>query len=173
MINPDSEHQKIGPSTAFKEWAVICRALITGRQDIILRKGGIVEPGGSFQLLADEFYLFPTFVHQSKDHLIPSAQDLLITIDEDRPPEGTVEFRHRIHVTESFTISQPDELAALRPRHVWSDNIVNERFNRWQKNLHVLVVTVSPVTPVIQIPWDDSYGGCKSWITFNSKKQPE
>ena len=64
MTNTDSEQQEIFPSTAFKEWAVICRALITGRQDIILRKGGIVEPGGSFQLLADEFYLFPTFVHQ-------------------------------------------------------------------------------------------------------------
>ena len=170
MINPDSEHQKIGPSTAFKEWAVICRALITGRQDIILRKGGIVEPGGSFQLLADEFYLFPTFVHQSKDHLIPSAQDLLITIDEDRPPEGTVEFRHRIHVTESFTICEPDELAALRPRHVWSDAIVTERFHRWEQNLHVMVVTVHPVTPAICIPWEDSYSGCKSWITFDSNK---
>ncbi len=170
MINPESEHQKIGPSTAVKEWAVICRALITGRQDIILRKGGIVEPGGSFQLLADEFYLFPTFVHQSKDHLIPSAQDLLITIDEDRPPEGTVEFRHRIHVTESFTICEPDELAALRPRHVWSDAIVTERFHRWEQNLHVMVVTVHPVTPAICIPWEDSYSGCKSWITFDSNK---
>ncbi len=170
MINPDSEHQKIGPSTAFKEWAVICRALITGRQDIILRKGGIVEPGGSFQLLTNEFYLFPTFVHQSEDHLIASAQDLLITIDEDRPPEGTVEFRHRIHVTESFTICEPDELAALRPRHVWSDAIVTERFHRWEQNLHVLVVTVHPVTPAIYIPWEDSYSGCKSWITFDSNK---
>ena len=173
MTNHKSEQQETIASTAFKEWAVICRAIITQRQDVILRKGGIVETGGSFQLLTDDFYLFPTFVHQSKDHLIPSAQDLLTTIDEDRPPKGTVEFRHRIHVTESFTISQQDELAALRPRHVWSDNIVNERFNRWQKNLHVLVVTVSPVAPTIQIPWDDSYSGCKSWITFDPKKQPE
>ena len=171
MTNTESAQQETILSTAFKEWAVICRAITTGRQDIILRKGGIVEPGGSFQLLADDFYLLPTFVHQSKDHLIPSAQDLLVTIDGDRPPEGTVEFRHKIHVTESFTISQPDELAALRPRHVWSDAIVNERFNRWEKNLHVIVVTVSPVTPVIQIPWDDSYGGCKSWITFDQTTQ--
>ncbi|HBU38043.1 MAG TPA: hypothetical protein DEB70_09580 [Planctomycetaceae bacterium] len=170
MINPDSEHQKIGPSTAFKEWAVICRALITGRQDIILRKGGIVEPGGSFQLLATEFYLFPTFVHQSEDHLIPSAQDLVANIDEDRPPPGTVEFRHKIHVTESFTICEPDKLAALRPRHVWSDAIVNERFHRWEQNLHVMVVTVHPVTPTICIPWEKSYRGCKSWITFDPNK---
>ena len=173
MTNPDSEQQEIGPSTAFKEWAVICRAITTGRQDIILRKGGIVEPGGSFQLLANEFYLFPTFVHQSEDHLIPSARDLLITIDDDRPSKGTVEFRHRIHVTESFTIRDQDELATLRPRHVWSDAIVHERFHRWEKNLHVLVVTVHPMTPPVSIPWENSYGGCKSWITFDPNKHHE
>ena len=33
---------------AFKEWAVICKALATGRQLLILRKGGIDEPGGDF-----------------------------------------------------------------------------------------------------------------------------
>ena len=170
MTNLKSDKQETISNTAFKEWAVICRALTTGRQDVILRKGGIVEPGGSFQLLADDFYLFPTFGHQSKDHLIPSAQDLLITIDEDRPPEGTVEFRHRIHVTESFTICETDELAALRPRHVWSDAIVTERFHRWEQNLHVMVVTVHPVTPAICIPWEDSYSGCKSWITFDPNK---
>ena len=35
---------------AFKEWAVICRALAQGRQRLILRKGGIEEPGGQFEL---------------------------------------------------------------------------------------------------------------------------
>ena len=72
MTNLKSEQQGAIFNTAFKEWAVICRALTTGRQDVILRKGGIVEPGGRFQVLTDDFYLFPTFVHQSKDHLIPS-----------------------------------------------------------------------------------------------------
>ena len=71
----------MGRCTAFKEWAVICRAITTGRQDIILRKGGIVEPGGSFQLLAESFLLFPTFVHQSKEHLIPTALVLSIKCD--------------------------------------------------------------------------------------------
>ena len=171
MTNPEFEQQESIPSTAFKEWAVICRAITTGQQDVILRKGGIVEPGGSFQVLADDFYLFPTFVHQSKDHLIPSAHDLLMTIDEDRPAKGTVEFRHRIHVTDSFTVHEPDQLAGLRARHVWSDDIVNERFHRWNKKLHVLVVTAEPVVPIICIPWDDAYGGCKSWITFDPKNR--
>ena len=173
MTYSASENTETTLSTAFKEWAVICRAIATGRQDIILRKGGIVEPGGSFQLVAENFYLFPTFVHQSKDHLIPSAQDLLLTIDDDRPRPGSVELRHLIHVTDSYTIHKSDQLAALRPRHIWSDTIVNERFHRWEENLHVLVVTVSDVKPIIRIPWDDSYGGCKSWITFDPKRHRE
>ena len=35
---------------AFKEWAVVCRALTEGKQALILRKGGIAETGGRFQL---------------------------------------------------------------------------------------------------------------------------
>jgi hypothetical protein len=35
---------------ALKEWAVICQALAEGRQTILLRKGGIAEPGGAFRV---------------------------------------------------------------------------------------------------------------------------
>ena len=129
----------MGRCTAFKEWAVICRAITTGRQDLILRKVELLSLEAAFQLLAESFLLFPTFVHQSKEHLIPTAQDLLLTIDEDRPQPGTVEFRHRINVTESFTVHESDQLAALRPRHIWSDEIVNERFHRWNKNFMCLL----------------------------------
>ena len=64
--------------TAFKEWAAICRALAQGRQDVILRKGGIIEPGGAFRLDHREFLLLPTFLHQAPESLIPEARDLLI-----------------------------------------------------------------------------------------------
>ena len=33
---------------AFKEWAAVCRALASGRQSLIIRKGGIAEAGGVF-----------------------------------------------------------------------------------------------------------------------------
>ena len=35
---------------AFKEWAVICYCLAKGKQAIILRKGGLAEPGGESKL---------------------------------------------------------------------------------------------------------------------------
>ncbi|HYV35699.1 MAG TPA: DUF1802 family protein, partial [Gemmataceae bacterium] len=41
---------------AFKEWAAICKALAEGRQGLILRKGGIAEPGGDFQIEHTRFW---------------------------------------------------------------------------------------------------------------------
>ena len=120
--------------TAFKEWAVICRALAQGRQRVILRKGGIVEPGGAFRLEHREFLLMPTFLHQSPESIIPAARDLLADIDADRPPEGTVVFRHRARVTRSVRVTSLGELARFRPDHVWSDAVVAERFHRWSQS---------------------------------------
>jgi len=152
------------PRTAFKEWAAICRALATGRQDVILRKGGIVEPAGGFAVEATEFLLLPTFLHQSAEQLVPEARDLLADIDADRPPEGTVVFRHAARIREALRIRDLADLARFRPRHVWSDAVVEERFHRWQDELHVLVVDVRPLPEPLTLPWHDSYGGCKSWV---------
>jgi hypothetical protein len=152
------------PSVAFKEWAAICRALATGRQDVILRKGGIVEPAGGFAVTATEFLLLPTFLHQSPEHLIPEARDLLADIEADRPAEGTVVFRHVARVREALRIRDPADLAPFRPRHVWSDAVVAERFHRWQDELHALVVDVRRLPAPLTLPWRESYGGCKSWV---------
>jgi hypothetical protein len=152
------------PRVAFKEWAAICRALASGRQDVILRKGGIVEPGGGFRPEHAAFLLLPTFVHQAPENLIPEARDLLADIDADRPPEGTVVFRHVAHVRDARRLSRLENLAAYRGRHVWSDAAVAERFHRWQDELHVLEVEVTPLPEPLTLPWHDSYGGCKSWV---------
>jgi hypothetical protein len=152
------------PRVAFKEWAAICRALAAGRQDVILRKGGIVEPAGGFAVEATEFLLLPTFLHQSPEQLIPAARDLLVDIDADRPPEGTVVFRHVARVRDVRRVLALDDLAAFRGRHVWSDAVVAERFHRWRDELHVLEVEVAPLPVPLTLPWHDSYGGCKSWV---------
>jgi hypothetical protein len=152
------------PRVAFKEWAAICRALAANRQDVILRKGGIVEPAGGFAVEAEEFLLLPTFLHQSAEQLIPEARDLLVGIEADRPPEGTVVFRHVARVREALRVRDLADLAGFRPRHVWSDAVVAERFHRWKDELHVLVVDVRPLPEPLVLPWHDSYAGCTSWV---------
>ena len=148
---------------AFKEWAAICRALVQGRQRIILRKGGIVEPGGSFRIEHRDFLLLPTFVHQAAESLKPEALDLLLDIDADRPPVGTVVFRHRARVTDAAEVRSLAELERLRGEHVWSDAVVAERFHRWQDLLHVLHVEIAALPEPISRPWDEAFGGCRSW----------
>ncbi len=150
--------------TAFKEWAVICRALVQGRQRLILRKGGIVEPGGQFQVAHREFLLMPTFLHQSAESLVPEARDLLLDIDADRPPEGTVVFQHWARVLEEVRIESAESLARFRGQHVWADHVVAERFHRWRDELHVLTVEVAALPEPLVVPWQDSFGGCKSWV---------
>lgn len=152
---------------AFKEWAAVCRALAGGRQDVILRKGGIVEPGGRFRLESREFLLLPTFLHQSAEQLVPEARDLLEDIDADRPPPGSIVFTHVASVRDAFRITDTADLARFRGRHVWTDAVVAERFHRWKDELHVLEVAVRPLIVPATVPWHDDYGGCTSWITLH------
>ena len=154
--------------TAFKEWGVICRALASGRQDVILRKGGIVEPGGAFRPEHARFLLLPTFLHQSAESLIPEARDLLVGIDDDRPAEGTVVFSHMAFVRAAHRITDRRALDAYRDRHVWAESVVDERFHRWQDELHVLEVAVTSLPSPVALPWRESYGGCRSWVEIES-----
>src|SRR5262245_25283913 len=59
-------------SVALKEWATVCRALESGRQIILLRKGGILEARHGFEVENREFLLFPTYLHQKREMLKPS-----------------------------------------------------------------------------------------------------
>src|SRR5665811_626989 len=60
---------------AFKEWAIVVDALGSGQQIVILRKGGISEGRRGFQVEHAEFFLFPSFFHQQRDFVLPSAQE--------------------------------------------------------------------------------------------------
>jgi hypothetical protein len=51
-------------SIGFKEWSLVCGALGSGEQSIILRKGGIAEGRSGFSFQHREFFLFPTFFHE-------------------------------------------------------------------------------------------------------------
>src|SRR5437660_10113016 len=61
-------------NVALKEWAVVCRALEQGRQILLLRKGGIYESAGEFEIEHRQFLLFPTYLHQNLKMLKPDAQ---------------------------------------------------------------------------------------------------
>lgn len=152
---------------ALKEWAVIVRALQTGQQLVILRKGGISEVGNEFRIEYPEFLFYPTYEHQKADSLIPSAQMALEQTSREAPPTDTVRIAAVARVTASFDILDERQLAPLRPFHVWSDGYVLERL-RWRptKPLAALSLRVYNLPQPVELPFHPSYRGCTSWLTL-------
>src|SRR5262245_49882113 len=89
---------------AFKEWAVICKALAGGQQALILRKGGIAEAGGDFRVEHTRFWLFPTYVHQQEGGLREEALPLLKEVEAERPPAEVVRLSHFAEVTGAYHV---------------------------------------------------------------------
>jgi hypothetical protein len=58
-----------------------------------------------------------------------------------------------------------DQAAALAPFHVWKEEVVRERF-AWGTDmcLHVALVRVFALPAPWTIPYQPSYGGCRSWV---------
>ena len=148
---------------AFKEWAVICHALATGRQSLILRKGGIVEPDGEFRVEHRCFWLYPTFTHQMETGIVEAYQPLLAHVrarDDNR-----VHLRHIAEVVRVSHLTTLEQAHALAGQHGWSEATVTARFNYRTPGLFALIVRVSEATPHEIVETDD-YRGCKSWVTL-------
>ena len=148
---------------AFKEWAVICRALAEGRQSLILRKGGIVEPGGAFRVEHERFWLYPTFVHQMQTGIVEAYRPLLEGVRAD--DDGRVHLRHVAEVVRVHHLTTLEQAHSLEGLHGWSAEAVAARFHYRTPGLFALLVRVSEATPH-SIDETDEYRGCKSWVTL-------
>lgn len=156
-------------SLAFKEWASVVAALAVGRQSIILRKGGLNEEGGSFELKNPSFLLFPTYEHQNLEDLSPEGREFLKPILETASHRDAqqVEFDYCAKVEKSFWVDDLDKLFALWPYHVLSEQSVKKRF-LWGDNagLHIFLVRVYRLGWTERLDARPEYSGCKSWVTL-------
>jgi len=153
---------------ALREWAAAVKALETGRQVIVLRKGGIAEETKEFKLESPRFYLFPSFEHQRPELLIPEASGMVAeTQAEAAAWPGQARVTSYAEVAEDIEITDAETLRRLEGLHIWTENYAEERL-KWKKTkpLHVLVLRVFKLELPQTIPMLDSYGGCKSWITL-------
>jgi len=153
---------------ALKEWAVVCRALAVGRQSLLLRKGGIHDPGGSFQLAHHEFWLYPTYEHERRDALADEADDLWQPTLAEQPPSGTVRIGLYAVVEEEFTVTDPAGLIGLDGLHVLSQNTVLDRFNYRAAGLFLLSVRVFTRERPCEIQEHPSFAGCRSWVDLGA-----
>jgi hypothetical protein len=152
---------------AFKEWAVICRALAEGRQALILRKGGIAESGGEFQVEHTRFWLYPTYVHQQRAGVKPEAADLLKQVEAERPALGTVRLTHFADVAGVYHVHNLTAALLLAHRHLWSEETVRARFAYKRPGLYVLPVRVYRAAETFEVPETAHYAGCRSWVELD------
>ena len=166
------EHQLLPPYVAFKEWHVICDALLNGEQSIILRKGGIAEGREGFAFQHSAFLLFPTFFHSQYDGVRKEVpMESRQNPEEDRQ---TVQFSGYCRIEGHAVISDWDEVERLEPFHIWQPSLLRERFDYGnQSALHLAVVKTYRFVHPLQILYEKRYGGCRSWVPTPTKELPE
>jgi len=146
-------------SIGFKEWAVVCEALGTGRQSVILRKGGIAEGKDGFAFRHHEFFLFPTFFHEQIE------KTRLETANMPSPNELEIAIRFFIRVEHVLRIESWPAAAALASFHVLQESVVRERFDDERApGIHVAFGRAFRVEPEWILPNEKRYGGCRSWV---------
>jgi hypothetical protein len=158
---------------AFKEWAIIVDALMRGQQMIILRKGGLIEGPGGFELEQPEFLLFPTLFHQQRESVLPPAQARFDEISPLLPGAGVVRLECFAKVVDWRRLESLTAAHALRELHIWRDGVIEKRFD-WSrdKHIHVMAVRVFRLAAPVELPIRESYGGCKSWIELAEDISP-
>lgn len=149
---------------AFKEWAVVCAALASGRQSLILRKGGIHEGREGFRVEQREFWLFPTNFHQNPEELIPEAHPLLEQVRRECPPEDTLRLDTCAVVQDVIRIGDESQLPRLAGFHVWSHRTLSERFHYRTPGLFALLVRIHRRDEPYRLPNSPHFAGCRSWV---------
>jgi hypothetical protein len=157
-------------SMAFKEWALVCEALGSGEQSVLLRKGGIAEGRGGFGFDHDEFYLFPTWFHGQ----VGKIRKADVVLPEQAPEEVTVSYAAVLEW--SGRIADREVAHRLSELHVLDASVIEERFvydtgsgSLGGNGINVAFVRVYRLEPPTTLPMRKEFGGCRSWVELPEK----
>jgi len=152
---------------ALKEWAIVTEALRRGTQRILLRKGGISEGPGGFQIEHGEFWLYPTQFHQTSDQIRVELADQLPSIPV--PPMGQVPLDVYAVVTGVEFCRDETEVLARVPEQILSAETVRERFHYRTPGLYVVTLDVFVCDAIHWIEERPEYAGCRSWVPLSEE----
>ncbi len=152
---------------ALKEWAVVQRSLLEGHQIILLRKGGLIEETGDFDLRATQFLLYPTYEHETErlGDVQPCFGQWLREEEARKTAPTEIRIEAAAEVTDVVRVGDRAKLLALAPQHIWSPQFIHGRYD-WEPYKPVFVLLLRAyrlATPKI-VPVLRQYGGCRSWI---------
>jgi hypothetical protein len=148
-------------SPAFKEWAIVCASIGRGETSVIFRKGGIAEGSHGFQFEQSRFFLFPTYFHEQIERTRLSREH------DVSPLNGEVTISLFVEIEFATLLRDLNGIQALDPLHVLRSTVLEERFHYDRpEGLHVAFLRAFRISPVWELPFHPSYGGCRSWITL-------
>ena len=155
-------------SHVLKEWATVLEAMGRGEQLVLIRKGGLIEPGSGFELISQTFVFYPTFEHQAVNYLRPEFRGYFEQASAKRASEGKVRFDFVGVAVSSVSSSDPDIIKRLESFHIYNDAFRTQRL-KWQPDqpLVVAVIRAYRLPNPITIPVAPAYAGCKSWVTLD------
>jgi len=150
---------------ALKEWATVCAALNSGRQMILLRKGGIYEAAGEFELEHPAFVLFPTYLHQNLKMLKPEAH---VGFEARSAEPAHVKLSAAGVVTDIIQLRSRSQMDAIEGEHIWTPPLIDMRFNYRPENpLYLLLVRAYRLSAEVTVENTPAYAGCKSWVPLD------
>jgi hypothetical protein len=147
---------------AIKEWATVVHALESGRQILLLRKGGILEQSvkNRFSITHNEFLLFPTYLHQSRGEL---KSDVEFEAAAAEPTQ--VRITAAGMVTDIIKIESRAQVDRLDDLHIWTSSLIDMRFNYKPRNpLYLVLVRAYRLPEPVVLANTPVYAGCKSWV---------
>src|SRR3954471_9116291 len=154
-------------NVALKEWASVCSALEEGRQMVLLRKGGILEAIGGFELEHPQFFLFPTYLHQNSQMLKEAERKRLVVLKEE-PAE--IVLSSAATVSDVIRLRDRAQMDRLENEHIWTSPLIDMRFNyRPQNPLYLLILRAYRLAAPITIQNTQEYAGCKSWVPLSEQ----
>lgn len=112
-----------------------------------------------------EFFLFPTYTHQSASALTPAAR---LKLGETSKARSLVILTCYSTVEEVIPVSRLESLRSLDGHHSLNWETVKQRFHyRKQPGLWVLVLRVYRQSTPLSLPRLARYDGCRSWVELD------
>ncbi|SMB95732.1 DUF1802 family protein [Deinococcus hopiensis] len=146
---------------SIKEWDAQCQALTTARTALLIRKGGIMETHGGFEVEHRQFLLYPTFLHQNPAELRPEFISML----RDDPQPGQIVLTALAEVVAVHKVETLEQALALEPYQALTAGAIERRFHyRNRPWVHALLLRVRPVAQPLVLEETPEMLGCVSWV---------
>ena len=156
---------------ALKEWQAVVDAVASGRQSILLRKGGVQEGPTGFTVAHGRFALMPVRLHQKPDMLKPEHRP---RIDDGVVDPESFRLTHAAEVVDVHVVPSRESLDRLNDLHVWNAGYLDMRWNyRPRQPLYLIVLRALKLAEPFDLRNTFKVAGCKSWVLLPRELQVE